>query len=281
MTRLRCFVVLSLFLVGCEQETVTEPVVATAYDKYLTLREVCDVVPDSSSPEDSTLLADRYINLWLKEQVVLNYAEANLTEDQKDFQEQLDNYRKSLLTYAFENKLIMQKLDTSISDVEIQAYYEQNLDNFALKDYILRVRFCVLDSLTPVTPEFEKLIFSEDPEDIVELETWCVEAGAYLFINEEKWWYLDELLQQVPVEVYNPVSFLKKNKSLSFERDNKLFFLKIIDFELKDNVSPLSLQEGNIKNIILNQRKRELLQRMREDLFEQALNKKQIHINQL
>ncbi len=263
---------------GCTESVPTVPIVASAYENVLTLDEIRDVVPDSSSPEDSVLLAERYTKLWLREQVVLNYAEGNLSDDQKNFQDQLDNYRKSLLTYAFENKLILQKLDTTISESEILAYYESHQKNFELKDYVLQVRYCILDSMTPATPEFIELVFSDDPEDVVALESWCVESAAHLFINEDKWWFLEELLEKVPVEVYNPVSFLKKNKTVSFERDNKLFFLKILNYELKDNVSPLALQVGNIKNIILNQRKLALLQQMREDLYQEALDKKQIHI---
>lgn len=274
----------SLFLIlvglvsGCTDSVPTVPIVASAYESELTLDEIRDVVPDSSSPEDSVLLAERYTTLWLREQAIMNYAESNLSEDQKNFEEQLDNYRKSLLTYAFENKLILQKLDTAISEREILEYYDSHQKNFELKDYILQVRYCILDSLTPATPEFVELVFSEEPEDLVSLESWCVESGAHLFINEDKWWFLEELLEKVPVEVYNPLSFLKKNKTVSFERDNKLFFLKILNYELKDNVSPLALQVDNIKNIILNQRKLTLLQQMREDLYQEALDKKQIHI---
>ncbi|MFT4678143.1 MAG: hypothetical protein ACI84C_001916 [Flavobacteriales bacterium] len=263
---------------GCTDSVPTVPIVASAYENELTLDEIRDVVPDSSSPEDSVFLAERYTTLWLREQVVMNYAETNLSEDQKNFEEQLDNYRRSLLTYAFENKLILQKLDTAIAEKEILEYYESHQKNFELKDYILQVRYCILDSLTPATPEFIDLVFSEELEDLVTLESWCVESGAYLFINEDKWWFLEELLEKVPVEVYNPLSFLKKNKTVSFERDNKLFFLKILKYELKDNVSPLALQVDNIKNIILNQRKLTLLQQMREDLYREALDKKQIHI---
>lgn len=265
-----------LLLVSCEPKKVEEaesPAVAKAFDRTLSWETLEEVVPANSSPEDSAQLAERYINAWLKEQVVLHHAELNLTEEQKKFDKEIEDFRKSLLTYAYESQLVTQRLDTTVSEEEMQAYYAANQNIFALKDYIVKVKYCILDAETPKLNRFRKLFSSQDPEDLVKLEQFCVNNGAAYYLNIDQWRYFEDLLQDVPLQVYNVESFLKKNKTIEFEQENRLYFLSILDYQLKDDVSPISLVEDQIRNLILNRRKVELLNQMREDLYQDALNK--------
>lgn len=265
-------------LAACSPPKQEPKSVARAYDMSLSWDELMSAIPDNVSSEDSIRIAQSYINNWLREKVVLRQAELNLTDESKDFTRQLEDYRKSLLIYAFESQLVEQKLDTSLSETEIEAYYRNNQDNFQLKDYIVQARFCILENEPPKLNRFKKLFYSEDSLDIPELEEYCVENGARYFLEESQWLYFDELLKQVPMQVFDRESFLKKNKNISFEKDNKLFFLILKDYKLKDSVSPLSLERDNIRSILLNKRKLELLSNMRNDLFNEAIRKKEIQI---
>ncbi|NNE56433.1 MAG: hypothetical protein HKN32_10460, partial [Flavobacteriales bacterium] len=213
-----------------------------------------------------------------RDQVLYEYAINNLPDEDVNFDKEIENYRRSLLTFALENHIVKQHLDTVVSDGEIARYYEENQDNFMLKDYIVRVKFCILDSVVEVGNEFEKLFKSDEPEDLVLFEQFCVENGAAYFIDDEQWLYFGDLLQEVPLEVYNVEQFLKKAKTVTFRANRNQYFLKVVDYKFKDNVSPLSLQREKIRNIILNRRKLDLLSKMHDDLYQEAVRKNQIHI---
>lgn len=268
-----------LFIASCAKQG--EPQVklaARAFDKKLSLEELMHAIPNDASEEDSIRLAETFINNWLREQVVLTYAERNLTEEQKIFEKQIEDYRKSLLIYAYENQLINQKLDTLISDEEIEAYYNANSDNFQLRDYIVRVKFAVVDAGIPKMKKFRKAFLSDDPDSLTELDELCQEYKAACFSEDSIWLYFNDLLKDIPMEVYDTESFLKKNKNIEFEGENRVYFLTIKDYKLKDNVSPLSFERDNIKAIILNTRKVELLTKMRNDIFNDAIQKKDAEI---
>lgn len=270
----------SLFvLFSCtNQEEKTVQLAARAFDKELSMEALMQAIPDDASEEDSLRLAETFINNWIREQVVLTYAERNLSEEQKMFEKQIEDYRKSLLIYAYENQLINQKLDTLVTDKEIEDYYNANLDNFQLKDYIVRVKFAVVDAGIPKIKKFRKAFLSEDPEDLYELEEYCQEYKAACFTEDSVWLYFNDLLKDIPMEVYDTESFLKKNKNIEFEGENRLYFLTIKDYKLKDNVSPLSFERENIRAILLNIRKMELLTQMRNDLFNEAIRNKDVEI---
>ncbi len=272
-------IALFTFLFSCKnEENNTVQLAARAFDKELSMDALMHAIPDDATEEDSLRLAETFINNWIREQVVLTYAERNLSEDQKMFEKQIEDYRKSLLIYAYENQLINQKLDTLVTEEEIENYYNTNLDNFQLKDYIVRVKFAVVDAGIPKLKKFRKAFLSEDANALYELEGYCQEYKAACFTEDSVWLYFNDLLKDIPMEVYDTESFLKKNKNIEFEGENRVYFLTIKDYKLKDNVSPLSFERENIRAILLNIRKVELLTQMRNDLFNEAIRNKDVEI---
>ena len=90
---------------------------------------------------DSVGFAKTYIDNWVEEKLMLQKAKLNLSEDQLDFEEQLNTYRNSLILYAYENQLIKQKLDTTVHEEQIKQYYSNNKGNFDLKEDVLKAVF--------------------------------------------------------------------------------------------------------------------------------------------
>ena len=78
-------------------------------------------------------------------------------ENQKDFQKQLEDYRKTLIIYSYEKELIRQKLDTNVAQEEIKAFYEENKQNFNLRDDILKVRYLKVAKNAPQIKKIRKV----------------------------------------------------------------------------------------------------------------------------
>src|SRR5258706_606794 len=97
--------------------------VARVYDKYLYLDDLAGIVPANASKQDSLAVTKNYINNWIHQRVVLHKAESNLDDEKKDVDRQLQEYRNSLIRYAYESELVRQRLDTNVSDKEIETFY--------------------------------------------------------------------------------------------------------------------------------------------------------------
>ncbi len=132
------------FLIACGGSKGDENAIARVYDKYLSLKEVQQALPYGLSKQDSASFAKDYIDQWVKKNVVLNRAENNLTDNQKDVTRQLEDYRASLIIFAYERELIRQKLDTTVTNAEIEKYYKENAANFELRSNIIRLRYLKL-----------------------------------------------------------------------------------------------------------------------------------------
>lgn len=276
-----CF---TLFVLGALQacswlnESEEQTPVARVFNRFLYPSDLAEVIPEGTSKEDSAVLASNYIQSWIRQTLLINRAEQNLGEKEKDVRKQIEDYRNSLLIYAFERELVRQKLDTNVSDEEIHTYYENNQGNFELKDYIVKVLYVKLDKNTPELENYRKWIVSDKEEDRNSLADYCRQFAINFFLDDANWLYFDDLLKEVPVEEYNKEKFLKNSNLVEIEDDFHLYLLNLKDYRLKDSTSPLSLETDRIRNIILNQRKVSLINEMKETIYQDAVGNNHFEI---
>ena len=111
--------------------------------------ELDKVVPASASAQDSMALALQYINAWASDVVFLDVAESQLSKSDKDVSRELEEYRRSLLKYKYEQKYVNERLDTAVTADEISGYYEEHKNLFVLKSPIAKVRYMRISSGSP------------------------------------------------------------------------------------------------------------------------------------
>ncbi|MAX81176.1 MAG: hypothetical protein CL843_13510 [Crocinitomicaceae bacterium] len=247
--------------------------IARAYDNYLYLDEIKPQIPRNISSDDSAVIANSLINNWIEKQVILHNAEQNLNEEKKNVEQQLKEYRNDLIIYTYQSELVDQKLDTLVSNGEIETYYEQNKDNFELKDYIVKVVYVKLDSNAPQISKVKKWVNSKDEADFHMLEDYCHQFAANYYLDVNNWLYFNDLLKEIPFETFDKERIVRSTQLIELEKSGYVYFVKIKEFRLKDGTSPLVLERNKIKRIILNQRKQALIARMKKDLFQRAEEK--------
>ena len=280
MKKLGVLLVVLLLVAGCgklvrQSERV---VVAECYDNKLYADELEGLVPPSAGKLDSLALVEAFIDSWVHRQILVHQAEMNLPPSELDFTKQLQDYRNSLVIYAYETQLIDQYLDTVVSQEEIAAYYEEHKENFQVRSTMVKVAYVILDVDSKHEKEFKKLLSDRDTLDVAHLDVLASHYAKYASLDVDNWVRLDDFLAAVPVEIYNHESFLRKNRFVSFEKDNLLYMVRFEDYLLEKSVSPIEIEEAGIRNIILLKRQKELLEHMHSDLYEQAKKEKVFEI---
>ena len=264
--------VLLLALPGCDfiKKHPKEVVVAECYGKYLYESDLIGLVPQHASVMDSVNRVNAYIDSWIQRQVLLHQAESNLSPADLDFDKQLENYRNSLVIYTYETQLINQRLDTLVSEEEIERYYEENKESFQLRTTMVKAAYVIVKDDCKQKDVFKKLL--GDPDTLL-LQNLDVLAGYYAvksYLDVDHWMRLDELTRIVPMEMYNVESFLKKNKFVCFDWNEYTCMVRFVDYLLEESVSPFDMERDNIRYMILEHRKKDLLDRMKASLYEKA-----------
>jgi len=256
----------------------TERVVARVLDEYLYDSDLKGVIPPGTTAKDSLILSRNYIESWVRQKLIIRQAENNLTSEQMDFSRQLDDYKNSLIIFEYENALVKQKLDTLVTDEEIETYYDTNQNNFLLKDNIVQVQYVKLPLKSGYIKQIKKLLVSDNPDDKIKLPGLCEKYASDYFLDDENWLVFGDVLKQIPVKTYNQEEFLKNRHDLEYQDSLFVYLVKFKDFKIKESISPLSLEKQHIHDILLNKRKMELISRMQEDIYQTALKKNDFEI---
>jgi len=255
-------------------------VIARVYDKEFYKENINNIIPKGTSAKDSVNILKSYLNNWVRQELILHRAESNISDKSvyDEIDKQLEDYKSSLITYAYERELVRQKLDTIVTDKEIEKYYNENQDNFTLKDNIIRVLYLKLrkkDSKFDLVKSWYK---SENGADRALLEKYCKQSALNYFLDDNTWLLFDDLLKEIPIKTYDKEQFLKNNRYIEIQDSTGVYLVNIKGFKIKDSLSPLSFEKDNIKSMILNKRKLELIGQMEDNTYQEALKNNDFEI---
>lgn len=251
---------------------------ARVADEYLYQSDILNLVPAGTGVKDSIVMVRNYIDNWIKERLMLNIAEKNLLPEDIRFEKQLEEYKNSLVIYEYESKLLGQNLDTIVSDSEIEDYFNENIENFRLKTNILRAIYARFYKDDKALGKVRRFFHSTMAGANDSIEVYFINRAETYNLNDEKWIPFDELLKFVPVETNNKEAFLRNNKKIELEDDHYHYFLTITGYKLIDELPPLGFEKETIRQIIINQRKLQFIRKMRNEIFNTAMQNNEFEI---
>jgi hypothetical protein len=253
--------------------------VARVNNTYLYKDELLGIAALGSSKEDSADRVGAYVDSWIRKELLIQEAARKININEAEVERKILDYRYSLIAYEYQYYYIKQHLDTVFDDREVAAYYKNNIDNFILKQNIVRATFIKVPKNAPKMNKLKEWIFSQDDEDKKNLKSFCLSFSVAYHITDSTWMIFDDLVRNSPLmEIPNKVQFLKANPYYETEDENYLYFLKVDEYRISDNVSPLEFVTDEIKNIILNKRKVELAKKLEDEVYENALEQKDFEI---
>src|ERR1044071_35404 len=148
--------------------------VARVNDVYLYQDELAGIVSDRVSKEDSATRVQTYVDSWIRKQLLISQAMKTIDINEAEVERKVLEYRYTLIGYEYQNFYINKNLDDSVSDAEIQKYYNEHIDNFILKQNIVRGTFIVVPKGDPRTNRLKDLIYSTKEKDMTELRSYCL-----------------------------------------------------------------------------------------------------------
>ncbi|MDD4672747.1 MAG: hypothetical protein PHI03_07410 [Bacteroidales bacterium] len=260
-------------LVGClNNDTDNSKVVANVYGKKLHLSELEDIFPSNLSKEDSIQILKGYVDRWVRKQLLLNRAEKNLSEAQKDVSSQIEDYRSSLLIFKYEQEYIRQRLDTVVPMNEVENFYNENISNFILNESIVKALFIKVRLDDQYYGKIKELYKSSKEEDIQALDNIAYQVVIKYDYFNDQWVPFSQILKELPEPISNPERFLLRNKSIEMSDQTFAYFVSIQNVVHKGNQSPIEYEVDNIKSIIVNKRKQRLIQKLETNIYNDARN---------
>lgn len=272
-----CFA--AVLLMQCtKSEVAEEKVVAQVGEKKLFQSELIKIIPDEVKDQDSVQMAKDYIRKWVKQELLINKANENLTLEQKNLTKEIEEYRNSLIIYKYKNELMNQQMDTIVTQRQIEQYYNANPDNFKLNRNIVKAIFIKIPNDVANPKLLKELLDDTSNAGINALREYCIQyAKAFDFFNDN-WVDFEIVKRNIPVEITDEGQFLDRNNQIELKDSIYYYLVSFHDYKLQNELAPIGYVENNIKNLILNQRKIEFLKQVEENVYKEGIRQNKFKI---
>jgi len=245
--------------------------VARAGASMLYKTDLAGLVGPGISPEDSSKIVARFVDNWIKEELFIQEAANNINIDLTEIERKVANYRFTLISYEYQKQRIKQMLNSEVDSSEIAGYYQQNKDNFILKQNIVQGRYVKVALEAPKKRDIRRWIKSNRDQDMESLRTYCLQFASNYSLEDSTWLKFDDVIKNSPFNtISNKVQFLRNNRYVEETDSAYLYLFKIDGYKISDEVSPLEFVRDDIENIIINKRKVALAKSLENDIYERA-----------
>ncbi|MDD4819744.1 MAG: hypothetical protein PHD21_02795 [Flavobacteriales bacterium] len=282
------------YITHLENKTANKPL-ARVGDLYLYRADIPEIVPQGTSTEDSIAIIAKYIDVWATRQLVLSEAQKSISET--DLTKEVEEFKELLLQGKYEQSVISQKLDTTITDEQIDDYYTQNKTNFSLNKSI------ILWSYIPITyceKDLEKKLrsaFSRDTapnvrhkkdEDNKEDSPWTWAGSIENILAEEsynvpfvkdQWIEVDKIESSYEVENGFANNVAQRSMyTFTVKKNDNTYLCKAHRYIRKTDIAPKEYVEAQIRSIILNKRKIDVIKQSQDELKKEAIKNNNLEI---
>lgn len=255
-----------------------DQVVARVGKEKLYRSQLERLIPDMISIEDSTRLAERFIQSWAMDRLYMEVAESELSKTEIDVEDELQAYRMSLVKYRYEQRYISDRLDTLVTDDQIKEYYDAHKEEYVLQRPVMKVRFLHIMKDAHGVEEMIDLMCSDEYEDLEQLDTLVKTKALRYFDKSESWMDASQVAEEFGMEYKEMLSAMNKNLIKLESKDRgDLMAAYVLDIQ-RDGYEPLDFCAPEIRDIILSNRKRELVNSLERDLLDNALESKNFEI---
>lgn len=256
-----------------------DEVVAKLGRQMLYRSELDAYVPKGVSPEDSTAIARQYISLWAKELLFLDVAQTRLSKQEADVSGELEDYRRSLLKYRYEQRVVSERLDTVVTDDELASYYESHADMFRLEVPIVKARF--LD-IMPDSPNFQTLrkkLASSAPEDLAIVDSLSFISAIRYEDKSGEWVSMTDYSRNFGTDYGSVLAKLRPDGYIEIPDENSDLKIGYVCSILRaGKTAPLEYCQKRVRDIIISNRKHELLNTLEQELLDEALANEELII---
>jgi hypothetical protein len=244
--------------------------VATAGNETLDDAAFNEIFVNGGTVKDSNYLAKKTIENWATEALFYQEAMSKLHEDEMMTEREVENYKKTLINYIYQTKLMDANLDTNISSQEIENYYNEHRNNFILKENIIKVNYLKIAVKAQDLNKIKQLLYFNNPKYDEQLKNLCIQRAENFFMNDSTWLFLDDIKKEIPALKDQPDFNLSPGRILQFTDSDYYYYLKVKDVKVKNGLSPINFERQNIKSFIINNRKTRLIKSYKQLLLEKA-----------
>ena len=280
----KAFVFASFFVLvnACKQNfqnsAGSNKLLVTVYNKSLSSNELEGMYPDNATVQDSQQITNAYIDRWVRNTVLMAEAERNIPKD-LNIEDLLKKYRESLILNSYEEQLTKSGLDTIISDTELNSFYEKNKEQYQLETPIVRCYFIKIPKVAaPQSDSLQKWWNNpKSGDNLLKMQQYSKVYAKIYILNDTIWQRADDVIKMLPKGTLTADN-LSSGKELTMKSDDFEYFFRAFGVMNQKEIAPLSFIKEQASKYILHQRKIQLIEKKKQEMYDLEMQKNNIKI---
>ena len=261
-----------LLLAGCTPSVDHKgktPLVEVA-GNFLYKEDLQAVMPIGLLQKDSTAFADEYIRNWAEDELLYQKAEGNIPDNVK-IDERVAAFRKALVMHMYEEELVNQELGNTVSDEEVEAYYRQNSGMFRAGQPYIQGLFMKVP-LTASQLSKVRGWYKRNTQDAIDnLSKYGIGNAVSYEYFYDRWIPLSDIAVKLPLKALDTDrDYLNRNRNVEVRDTAFCYFLHVENFLPEGEQLPLEYARSEIKEILINLKRVDFINRMKQDLYKEA-----------
>lgn len=253
--------------------------VARVDKEYLDASELKGIVPPGTSKEDSIAIVKSYIDRWASQKLLYNAAQVNLSkEKQAEYAKLIRQYEIDLYTSAYLEEVVKRTVDTVVTKEELATYYNANKDNFKTTGALVRLKYVRLDKDHPKFSLVKSRFLSGNKKDLKALTDMAIQFKSYAF-NDSTWVDMNQVYTKLPfITPENRDKYISSSMSYQYPDSTDVYIVKVVKVLDRNQVSPFEYIKPTLHQLIINNRKLELIKKFQKEITDDAIKNNEYEI---
>ncbi len=275
--RIELFALLTLLVgVSCRELPLNgggDRVIASVEGMELKVSDLDGLMPAELSSEDSLSFVALYAEKWIQNSVKLLEAERLFVSSAPDIDKMVEEYRNSLMIRRLDKHYTNENFRPSLSDEQIEEYYQQNSGNFPLTTQLVKGRIVTLPKDAKDAKElFEQMSAIADKKQGGDLRSICEKKRYDLVELTSSWVEYSDFLSRLPIVRHrNLLEYISNKRVQQLEDSENKYYFQITEVMNIGDAEPLDRVKDKIIYILNNRNQSEFLRKYEQELLQDAV----------
>ena len=238
-----------------------------------------DDLPSYVSEDDSLIKISNFIETWAKEKVLYDLSIINLSQSKRaEIDELVDNYRIDLYINSYKDLIVNSKIDSIVTNEQIDSFYSTNVNNFKLNENLVKFRYVKVPNDNININRIRRYIVRMSEQDRYFLDSLNFQF-ADLKLDDSIWFTERDVISSINfINQNNKSRYFIKDRLFTLNESNYINFFIVDDMLKSGNIPPKSYLYDRIKSTIINQRKLDILKGINQEILNDALKSRKYEV---
>lgn len=210
------------------ERVAEDDVLVSIGDSTLRMSDVVRQIPVGLDPVDSVRMFHAIVDTWVRDLVLLDQAEKNITDMDK-IERMVEQYRNSLILSQYLTAM-SDGVSSDVSEERIRKYYDDNKSEMTLSQPIIKGAFLKVADTDPELDNLRKWMSSFTDESVDKIEKSGLRQASRYDYFRDQWHEWGAVAEQIPYRFYDADAFLKSTRNFETSEAGSTYLLHVSEY---------------------------------------------------